>query len=264
MKIAVVTPPSGFLSIDETGLGYHMALGQYLLTDEVYREYYRSLGMRGHFIIVDNGAAENNTPPFDDVVSVANYIGASEIVLPDVINDAEATLALLFDSRALKLVPPHKRFIVPQGKTLSEWFMCFNELTIGIGVRSVANHSYACIGISKYYPAVNGRAEVLRALFSVLPSWEQPFSVHMLGIAGTPYREILNLVRTAPWVRGIDTGAPVAFAQNHAVINTRTEDSFSLAWEPGFSTTTTTLNIHALHSALGAKVMVEDQPFRFL
>lgn len=248
MKLAIVTPPHGFPAIDEVGLGYHMALGQYLLTDSAYRDYYRSLGKRGHFIIVDNGAAENNTPPFHEVVEAANYVLASEIILPDVINDSEATLAALFDSNALGLVPAHKRFVVPQGKTLAEWFNCFGEINNGIRERcGLTDISFATLGISKYFP--KGRKGILDSLYNAMPPWEQSFNVHMLGMVGMPYKEMRDILRNYSWVRGIDTGAPIAWAQAHSVLSDMNDERHSLSWTKDFSIVTATLNIHALQGA---------------
>ena len=57
MKYAVITPPAGLSLVREFNLGYHFVLSQYC-DDFEYRTFYRNAHARGHFIMIDNGAAE--------------------------------------------------------------------------------------------------------------------------------------------------------------------------------------------------------------
>ncbi len=92
MKVAHIVPTENLPQI--VAYGYHMALAPRLDSDPAYREFYRTLGEWGRFIIVDNGAAEGESMPFDEVLKVAEYIRADEICLPDVLYDRGRTYNL--------------------------------------------------------------------------------------------------------------------------------------------------------------------------
>lgn len=219
MKLAVINP-TPYAHSFMWGLGYHLVLAQKLLVDRDYREWYRDNRDRGLFVIVDNGAAESDTPPFTEVLRVADYIGADEVVLPDKVNDMDGTLGLLADSRPLwEQLPVHQRFVVPQGRTYDEWFNCFNLIRSSL--------EFSTIGVSKYFPRL--RAHLVGRLGKELaPRYK--WHVHLLGVVGHPVDELSNLSEECPWVRGIDTGAPVAWAQEDRRIDEDDTRRSSLRW----------------------------------
>ena len=234
MKFAAIIPPvgDGLRILERVGLGYHLVLAQELLRNKEYREYYRILGRLGHFIICDNGAAEHETPPFEEVVKVAKYIGASEIVMPDVVLDKQGTLDALLQSRVLDLVPPRMRFIVPQGRTAEEWRQCH------IVMHRELDSRYATIGLSKYHHVPygpGGRAQLL----SLLPQWIRAnTNIHILGIATSdPFEEVAQLsAAAAASIRGIDTAAPIAYAQRVRPLPdpASTGEHISVSWDAPF------------------------------
>lgn len=229
MKFAAIIPPSGLRILERVGLGYHLCLAQELLRSKEYREYYKILGRLGHFIIVDNGAAERDTPPFEDVVRVAKYVSASEIVMPDVVLDKEATLAALLQGKVLDLVPPRMRFIVPQGRTPEEWQSCLETIDGHL------SHRFATIGLSKYHhEPFGGRAQLLKRINRWL---RDAVHVHVLGIAtANPLQEITELAAADASIRAVDTAAPVAYAQRSRKIldDVVTAEHISVAWNAPF------------------------------
>lgn len=230
MKFAAIIPPSGLRILERVGLGYHLCLAQELLRSKEYREYYRILGRLGHFIIVDNGAAERDTPPFEEVVKVAKYISASEIVMPDVVLDKDATLGALLQGKVLDLVPARMRFIVPQGRNPTEWAMCLKAIDEHL------DHRYSTIGLSKYHhEPFGGRAQLLRSI----PPWlRSAMHIHVLGIAtNDPIAEITQLAAADVAIRAVDTAAPVAYAQRSRSLPDMTgivDEHISVAWEAPF------------------------------
>lgn len=238
MKFAAIIPPSGLRILERVGLGYHLCLAQELLRSKEYREYYRVLGKLGHFIIVDNGAAERDTPPFNEVVRVATYVSASEIVMPDVVLDRQATIDALCRKDVLDLVPPRMRFIVPQGKTPDEWKLCLSQITERLDGR------FATVGLSKYHhEPYGGRAQLLRRI----PHWlRESVHIHILGIAtADPIEEVTQLAAADARIRAVDTAAPVAYAQRLRPFPDPNSagDHISVAWNEPFDLALATKNV---------------------
>lgn len=229
MKFAAIIPPSGLRVLERVGLGYHLVLAQELLRDKEYREYYKILGRLGHFIIVDNGAAERDQPPFKEVVAAARYISASEIVMPDIVLDRQATLDALLQAAVLDLVPARKRFIVPQGRTPDEWVSCLDT------IHKQLDGNYSTIGLSKYHHNVfGGRAQLLTRIPKYIRDTKH---IHVLGIAtADPFQEVKELAAVGVDLRAVDTAAPVAYAQRVRKFPdpVPTGDHISVAWDAPF------------------------------
>lgn len=233
MRFAPIIPTNGLRVLERVGIGYHFALGQELLRDKEYRRYYAALGRLGHFIIVDNGAAEWDTPPFEDIVKVANAIHASEIILPDVLENMDATVDAL-QHGALNLVPSRKRMIVPQGRSVAEWFACLESQL------KITQYCIESIGIAKHLERniPGGRAEILTRLQLTYPTILQNIHIHLLGVWNDPFQEISAAAAVCD-IRGIDSGLPIAWAQRSRTIAPETdippfEDRIGLSWGAEF------------------------------
>lgn len=229
MKFAAIIPPSGLRVLERVGLGYHLVLAQELLRDKTYREYYRILGRLGHFIICDNGAAERDQPPFTEVVKVARYVRASEIVMPDIVLDKQGTLDALLQASVLDQVPARERFIVPQGRTVEEWVSCLETM------HKQLDGNYATIGLSKYHHIPFGGRH--HAIQRIPRHIRETKHIHVLGIAtDDPFQEIETLAGVGVTLRAVDTAAPVAYAQRFRKFPdpVPTGDHISVAWDAPF------------------------------
>lgn len=232
MKFAAITPTGMLGTLAAVRLTYHMALGQELVRDKIYREFFDHRARHGHFIIVDNGAAEpeEERVPFEAIVRVANEINADEIVLPDIIGDAVGTIESILKHQ--QLVPARKRVVIPQGTTVGEWCECFDTLYKKL--------PFATIGIPKHLERwPNGR---LRALQHV-QAYED-YHIHFFGVHNNPKDEILRLLPYARRVRGLDTGAPYAYAQNGASVESAVH--YSLDWHKGADSRLAETNINMI------------------
>ena len=245
MTFAPIIPTNGLRVLERVGIGYHFTLGQELLRDKEYSRYYGALGRLGHFIIVDNGAAERDVPPFEKVVRMALRIHASEIIMPDVLADREATVAAL-TQEALDLVPAKMRMIVPQGEDELDWFVCLEQLL------RKTHYSIGSIGIPKHMEArvVGGRAQILRRMKNEMGPLLNHRHVHLLGVHHDPFKEISEAAAVCD-VRGIDSGMPIAWAQRYRTLAPETEmppmeDRISLAWGAPFELDLGRQNVWAL------------------
>jgi len=219
MKFALIVQPSYETPalLSDFRLVYHMALAQYVLVDEAYASLYKGLHEQDHFIMLDNGAAENgHSIGIENVVRAAEMIGADEIVMPDVLDECKATVAATYSS--LKYVPIRMRAVVPQGKDWTEWENCALEL-VSFGCRTI------CIA-KRYEDLPGGRVYALELIQKHL--WHKSHDIHLLGCRRRPLIEIIHALEAAPWVRGIDTAAPIAYAQHGALIEN--PKWFSLQW----------------------------------
>lgn len=208
MKLAVVSHLQGLEAVDRVGLSTHMALAQHLLADALYSDYYRTKHKLGHFIIVDNGAYEGNTPPFAQVVGAANSIGADEIVMPDIIGDCDASWPMTTNSLYCSFVAPYRRLVVPHGHNWDEWLDCLTQIDNRI--------DYATIGIPKYLEAwPGGREHALQLLLTRGAMGSH--NIHLLGSYAHPILDVSpkNFPTLYIHVRSIDTSAPIAWAQSN-------------------------------------------------
>lgn len=231
MRFAPIIPPQGLRVLERVGVGYHFVLGQELIRNKEYRQYYAALGRLGHFIIVDNGAAEGETPNFAEVVRMATYINAAEIIMPDVLGDGDATVEALTEE-VLSMVPSRQRMIVPQGKTLEGVFACLEAQL------RISKYCVESLGIPKHleYHIEGGRARVLEVLRQEYPSLVKMLHIHLLGIWEDPFVEMAAAAAQAP-VRGIDSGIPIAYAQRSRILEPEMElceEHLSLSWDTPF------------------------------
>ena len=226
MKLAVISPPQFLtaLSSIHSSIGYNFALAQHILSSPEYGVYYRRLSkVEKSFLIVDNGASEGELQSFDELVKAAELVNASEVIMPDVLKDGEATKRLTLEACKTEKVPYSKRMVVPQGSTWDEWADCLLYL--------MQHTSFATIGIPKHLETLKGgRAYALDKIrYGKL---DKVYNIHLLGIHTYPFREILRALEILPTIRGIDTAAPVAWAQQGKIICDEADGTHhSLDWD---------------------------------
>lgn len=222
MKLAVITPPQGLKTLTTHSLGYHMVLGQYAMRQATYRGFYAVLHRIGHHILVDNGTAEKDVPPFRELVSMAEEMGYDEIILPDRRRDGRGTIDAIRECAAWQVVPKYKRAVCPQGETHEEWFECLKTM------EALFQFNTICVAKNVTYTP-GGRPELLRRM--VEAKLTDRYHIHMLGCVNSrPIAEALECLSAFPGIRGIDTAAPIAYAQcgKELVDN---QSHCSLSWE---------------------------------
>lgn len=182
---------------------YLMCLA-HLLSNPSYRSWWTAHGSRsqnGAHVLLDNGAAENGVPiDIEDLLRLANMIGATEIVLPDTLGQGEITKSQSF--AALKWVhrnthesqPTISTMAVPQGSTPTEWREC---------LRAMLEWPVRSIGISKFLTG-GVFEDRLEALLSVPELLESDKEIHLLGASSLS--EIVKIDEALPnRIRGVDS-----------------------------------------------------------
>lgn len=196
MRLAIIAPTNQLWWCTKSD--YHLCLARKILTEMKYASFYRAYDNTKHYMIMDNGAAEEGTLKPDELFRAANLVHANELVVPDKINNYQATTQLAkdyakdFNGSTIPLM------VVPQGESWSEWLGCLELQLTYFKPKS--------IGISKYSPI--DRAFMLGMIEA--RELHTEYEYHLLGIQRNP-REVSHLAYTFPWVRGVDTGAMVAW-----------------------------------------------------
>lgn len=159
MKVALI-PPDSLL---EWGGDYQLCLAQRLLKKPYLVEYFKQY--KGH-LILDNGAYEGECVTPKQLKILASQIRPAEVevVYPDVLKDAQATLCLAQETHSLAI--PGDPMIVPQGTSLKEWKQCLIELIRIVGYKTVS-----AIGIPVLYDRVSwlpyGRLDLITVVEDV-------------------------------------------------------------------------------------------------
>jgi hypothetical protein len=149
--------------------------------------------------------------------------------MPDVLDECNATVSAT--GNAIKFVPERMRAIVPQGKDWADWEYCATTL-VRLGCRTIC--------VAKRYEALEGgRAHALGIIRR--HKWHLTHDIHLLGCYRNPLREILNAIEVAPWVRGIDTSAPISYAQHGDTLDH--PKWHSLEWNKPFRYGTAVVNM---------------------
>lgn len=201
-----------------------MVLGQMLKRDPVYLQWAREVRGRDHFIIVDNGAAEpeNERVSFEQIVYYADLIEADEIVLPDILRDMSGTVGLWSSYNAIiQKIPARRRLVIPQGETLEEWYRCL-EIAMDM-------FEFATIGIPKHLERFSfGRRTAVEHILKYYGT--RAWNIHLFGVWSDPITEIEQFFpKHERVVRGIDTGAAIAYASHDSLVSSSYHRS--LDWE---------------------------------
>lgn len=235
MKYALIVPPLELRLIEEVDAGYHFVLAQYC-NDKIYRRFYQRMHQQGHFIMMDNGAAELGASiNIESVVDAADAVGADEIVMPDVLDDWVQTLDRTL--AAVEFVPMKQRAMVPQATNWADWENCANQM-VHMGCVTI------CVA-KRYENLPGGRSHALEIIMN--RGWHLTHNIHLLGCYRNPLAEIARAYKTMPSVRGVDTGAAIAYAQKGVALNS--PNHCSLSWSDDFDLGLARRNINLYFNA---------------
>lgn len=192
MKIAEIVPLK-FLELTAKN-DYHMCLAHLVLQSPEYRDFYRRMSDEGKYVIVDNGAAEDQVLDYDDLITVYNMINPTEIILPDVLFDRDQTINRTMEFITNYDLSGYKKMIVPQGADEGEWYECYKKMANIPELKNVNT-----IGIPKWLSKTDHAARL--RICSVLRIGVE---IHLLGCNEHP-EDIKWCGLVNPSVRGCDS-----------------------------------------------------------
>ena len=165
-----------------------------------YKDFFRQRD-KNDYIILDNGAAEEFEFGTKHLFTIAEHLGAHEIVVPDALGDTEETLAraLAFGRYA---IPKYRYMAVAQGQTFQEVLKCINAyLELG------SLNYITTIGLPRLLTYWDKRVRVTLAEWLQTNHFDATLEFHALG--ASPWIKEVKELANYPCIRGIDTSMPV-------------------------------------------------------
>lgn len=238
IKICVITPISHLEEYASLG-EMDMSLSHIILEDSErgrqYAEYYKRQREAGRFVLLDNSAFEleqqgKGLDP-DPVLDAAEITNPSEVIATDVLFDGQATIEstnrFIERMRERGVLGKYKVMAVPQGKSVEEWWECYEHLiehpevdTIGLSKLSVPM-SYLGEKESNGN-CTRSRLLCTRDIEEDLRRrwWDYPNNIikqfHLLGGDNcTPYE--LSKQTRYPWIRSNDSSCAVWYGRYRRV-----------------------------------------------
>lgn len=222
-KVAEIVPVDQLQDIKDNH--YHMclahlvAIGHNNKQAERYIEFYRQMSDEGKYVLMDNGAAEGSQLNPDALVKQYEKIMPTEIVIPDTLNDANNTLAKMFNWLEHFSNLPYKMMAVPQGKTFKEWKACAYIMMQEKRVNT--------IGISKFLNIATGdetiRHKAVRYLDKIaMKLGRDDIEYHLLGCDEGP-GIVGGIQSISKHVRGCDSAFAYIATKGGVNINVDTK-----------------------------------------
>jgi hypothetical protein len=206
VKIALI-PPRG-LERHVLRSNFHLNLAvPACLSNPAYLETYRHARNRGDYIVMDNGAAEGQPAPDEAIVQHLSTFSAEEVVLPDVLGNAQATRDAVrsFVAQYYSFVRRHKCMAVVQGQDLV-------QVLDLIAYYNTVGHINT-LGLPRRLAVTMQRAGIRIDLANLIKSmYPGRFEIHFLGAIPSWICEIKYVAKYAPHVRSLDTSAPFTYA----------------------------------------------------
>lgn len=212
VKLALIPPFQQLQTTDITSI--QLMLPQ-LLRNTEYAKYYRKhCDNSDQYVILDNGAAENDQWTWEQLQIVAEEFPVNEIVLPDVMGDAQATCDKAFDilgSLSTTKVLPYKLGVVATGTSTEEAYAMVRELTAYYPYLQVI-YIPRLLVTSEYKMA---RIDLALKLHQV---YKDEIEIHFLG-ASKYFPHELHAAAQYGIVRSMDTSMPYNYAYHLAAVD---------------------------------------------
>lgn len=216
MKVGLISP---IAHLNEFATGsFHLIL-LHLLEKKAYRDHYKKMAKAGAWIVLDNSAHEfgsGGDPSF--LLRMAQGVGVSELVCPDVLFDAQGTIERgceamslyksLLDNGSIQSLP--QLMIVPQASSIYEYGICLKRL-MEYHSRLFGNRHFT-IGVSKDYEVWNGGIINLIDRFIAPLSPSHLFDVHLLGWGRQLHQLTAINQRFPTLIRSTDSAKPFVYA----------------------------------------------------
>lgn len=254
MEAALI--PARGLEIYALRSTFHLTLA---IPDALHNPYYvgayRRAASRGDYIILDNGAAENQMAPDKKIIEAARILRAQEIVAPDVIKDSTATVArtTAFCSKFAEDLIGLKVMAVAQGNKLAGFRTCVDNLARISRVK--------VIGIPRHVmETLDSKAARIDLANWIREAYPLRFDIHLLGTNPKWLHEVKAAATYAPHIRSVDSALAFNYTIHHTKLATtnkaftRHPRFFTADWSRDVPANLLRDNIHTFMEWAGAKV----------
>jgi hypothetical protein len=213
--------------LDRFGHGdMHLVLAHLMAEQNGYTRHYRRQAEAGAHIILDNSAFElgESAKTMDELITMASWVKAKEVVVPDAMQDANRTVELVRTAIDDMVARPAffknelRPMYVAQGESYDAWKWCLSEI-LEMHNFAFGEHCDFALGVSRIYDEVIegdgryvGRGRLLAHIEKVLGlSDDYMVPIHLLGW-GEPLELLPEYSRVFPYVRSIDSSIPYRYA----------------------------------------------------
>lgn len=213
IKISHIVPLGSLPTIQ--GREFHMCLANVAIKNQQYKDFYKKEKEKGSFILLDNGAAEMDQISLSEILEVAKYINADQIVLSDSLCNCDETI-----EKSMNALQYYKDngfkgtfMFVPQGHTFDEWKHCF--------IKMMNNKDITTFGISKFMTVQFKDSEARLNAVKFMNEIGADVEIHLLGCHEN-ISEIVNVNhyvdKTNIKLRSADTAIAYIYAQDEKSI----------------------------------------------
>lgn len=214
----------------------HLTRPEFVLHSD-YLAYYKDRRQHGDYIIMDNGADENEKGIGEDLATTleaAIKVHAQEVVVPDVQEDAPETIKAGVEAFAwlrtnegriaYSLAGRPRLMVVPQGSDWRQWAACAMYLLQNArATMKVLEGPSIVVAVAKQYDLIlssptwtEGRVGAVDWLQRQLVEHEE---IHLLGYPRGSY-DVPRIEQKFPGiVRSVDSAKPVVYAFNAMKVN---------------------------------------------
>ena len=249
MKLALIPPVSWLETASSTG--YQLVLPMLMAENPEYARFYRGLRLnRLQYMILDNGAAEEEQVPDQELAAIALKEKVNEVAMPDVLADMYATVERSKRFARQYGVPLAAKGIklgyVAQGRSITE---CIEGI--------LASQKFSVRPMTIYLPrlllAATGIPNIRIDLAQWIAASYPELDIHFFGMDAYYMSELKRANHVlGDYLRGVDTSAPFNFAFHDYPIDgdreaRRPDDYFDLPKE-AFKQPTLDYNIRKLQA----------------
>jgi hypothetical protein len=225
MKVGLIPP---IPHLKDFGCGDFHLLLTHLLEDPYYVSHYKNERRHGAYLVLDNSAHELQEGQRAEFLMLnALNLQAQEVVVPDVLFDAEKTIQRCIETHeiwyesnypGMRQLNPAIMY-VPQSANRVDYKSCLDELA-NLHLYTAKHHNIRkdfVIGVSKDYEDIwdGGVMRVMKE--SVVPMRNAcakkgiGVQVHLLGWARNLWY-LRDVVKKYPWIRSTDSAKPFVYA----------------------------------------------------
>ncbi len=217
-KLAHIVPLNYFhLTASNT---YHMCLAHLVKEDPNYRQFYRRCVQKGHYVLMDNGAAEGSQLSLEELAQCYEWVRPTEMVLRDSLcNRAETfektkEMIEYFKEKGIKC----KFMAVPQGQCINEWCDSAEELIQLPEVNTLGISKFLTIQTGEYW----ARYTAVDYVAYLRKEYGRLVEVHLLG-CDSGVQEVDRIRKEYSFVRGCDTALAEIFTKAGKQLEYRSE-----------------------------------------
>lgn len=222
MKVATILPKKHLhLTKDDD---YFMCLAPAVAADAEYAKFFQDRAAEGKYVIMDNGVIEGEPKPIEELIELALSINATELVLPDIFREKDATLRAVFSALDKVAISPYKGKVmaVAQGSNYEENRECLemfmNWPINAVGLPKVMTHdnkdTQARIRIANWFLK---QMDEFHEVMNRMPAWGM--ELHLLGCWGAPLEIGMAKSRTGDRIRGVDSGIAFMYTKRNMLIS---------------------------------------------